>query len=89
MGLIALVHHRGGGAEALPDFVAVFLGHGAQVLPLLVQFLQLLEGLYHVLVLGQGLGLLAEAGLGLQVLLEVQVTEFAVDIYQVVELGNV
>ena len=89
VGLVFLVHHGSGGAETLPDGIAVLLGHGAQVFPLLVQFLQLLEGFHHVLVLTQGLGLLAESGLGFQVLLEVQVAEFAVDVYQVVELGHV
>ena len=89
MGLVALVDDGSGGAETLPDLVAELLGHGAEVFPLLVEFLQFLEGFYHVLVCSEGFGLLAEGGLGFQVLLEVQVAEFAVDVHQVVELGDI
>ena len=89
MGLVFLVDDGGGGAETLPDGVAEFLGHGAVLLPLLMQLLELLEGAHHVLALGEGLGLLAELGLGLEVLAEVQVAEFAVDLHEVVELLHV
>ena len=89
MGLVTLVDNGSGSAETLPDGVTVFLGHGTQVFPLLVELLELLEGLYHILFLGQGLGLLAESGLGFEVLLEVKVTEFAVDVHEVVEFGHI
>ena len=89
MRLVAFVDNGGGGAEALPDFLAEFLGNGAQVFPLLVQFLELLEGLYHIFFLCQGFCALAVGGFGFQVLLEVQIPQLPVDIYQVVELGDI
>ena len=89
MGLVALVDDGSGGTETLPDAFAVLLGHGAQVFPQLVQFLEFLEGFHHVLFLGEGFRLLAVSGLGFQVFLEVQVPEFAVDVHQVVELGDI
>ena len=89
MGLVLLVDYGGGGAETLPDLFTEFLGHGAQVLPLLVEFLEFLEGIHHIVVLRQSLGRLAEGRLGLQVLLEIQIPEFAVNVHQVVELGHI
>ena len=89
MGLVLLVDYGGGGAETLPDLFAEFLGHGAQVLPLLMEFLEFLEGIHHIVVLRQGLGRLAEGRLGLQVLLEIQIPELAVNVHQVVELGHI
>ena len=54
-----------------------------------MEFLQLTEGLYHVAALCKRLGLLAKCGLGLEVLLEIEVTEFAVDIHHIIELLHI
>ena len=54
-----------------------------------MQFLEFLEGFHYVLVLGQGLCHFAEHRLGFQILLEIKVTQFAVDVYKVVELGHI
>ena len=89
MGLVPFVDDGSGGAETLPDGVAVLLGHGAQVFPLFVQFLQLLEGFHHILVLSQGFGRFAEHRLGFQILLEIEVAQFAVDVHQIIELGHI
>ena len=51
-----------------------------------MQFLQFTEGIYHILIFGQSFGLLAECLFRLQVLLEVQVTQVAVDLDHIVEL---
>ena len=89
MGLVLLVDDRSGGPETLPDGIPVFLGHRAQFLPLFMEFLEFLEGIHHILALGEGLSLLAVGGLGFQVLLEVQVAEFPVDLDQVVEFLHI
>ena len=89
MGLVALVDHGRGGLEAVPDVLTLLLGHGAELLPLLVQLLQLVEGAHHVLVLGELLRGLAESFLGLEVLAEVQVAQVAVDLDHVVELLHI
>ena len=70
MGLVALVDHGRGGLEAVPDVLAVLLGHGAVLLPLLVELLQVVEGGDDVLILRELLGRLAEGLLGFEVLAE-------------------
>ena len=46
--LMALVDHGGSVLESCPEFFAYFLGHGTCLLPFLMQFLQLVECLYHI-----------------------------------------
>ena len=89
MGLVFLVDRGGGCLEAVPDALAELLGDGAVLLPLLVEVLQFLEGLDDILLLGQFLGGLAESGLHLEVLLEVEVAQVAVDLDHVVETLDV
>ena len=84
--LVALVDRGGSRLEACPDFFAELLGHGARFLELLVQGLQLLEGGNHVGFFAQFLCRLAQAGLDLQVLLEVVLAEFIVQFQLVVVL---
>ena len=54
-----------------------------------MEFLEFLECFYNIGIFRKGFSLLAESGLLLKVLLEVKVTELAVDINEVVELGDI
>ena len=85
MSLVALVDDSRGSLETGPDALAEILGHGAELLPLLMKLLQLVESVNDVLVLRELLGGFAELLLRLQILLEVEVAEFAVDLHLVVE----
>ena len=85
MSLIALVDNGGGCLEACPDAFTELLGHGAEFLPLLVKLLQLVESRDYIVVGGKLLGGFAEFFLGLEILLEVEVAELAVDFDLVVE----
>ena len=89
MGLVFLVDDGSGGLEALPNALAEFLCHGAELLPLLVEFLQVVESGDHVLVLRQLFGSLAELDLGLEVLLEVEVAQLVGDLHLVVKALHV
>ena len=89
MSLVALVDHRGGRLEAVPDLLALLLGHGAVLLPLFVEFLELVEGVHDILVLGELLGRLAEGLLGLEVLSEVKVAKVAAYLHHVVKLLDI
>ena len=75
--------------EALPDLLAVLLADRTHLTVLVVEFLQLEEGADGVGLVGQSLGSLAEARLGLEILLEVELAGFAVKLQQVVELLDV
>ena len=84
--LVALVDDRRGGLETGPYLLAQVSGHRACLAVLLVQFLQLVEGAYHVGFLGQFLSGFADLDLQVEVLLEVVLTGLAVELEQVVEL---
>ena len=84
--LMLAVDDGRGCLEASPDGFAQLLGHGACVAVLLVQLLQLVEGRDDVGLVGQALSGFAEAGLELEVLLEVVFAELVVELQQVVEL---
>ena len=84
-----LVDAGGRGTEAVPYLLTELLGHGAIFLPLLMQLLKLGEGLHYVGTLLQSLGLLAESGLDLKILLEIQVAEFIVYLNIVIEFLNI
>ena len=82
---MALVHRSGSGTEAVPDGFAVLLVHRTEFFPLFVVFLEGPERLDHILLIHQGFCLLAEFHLGLEVLLEVEIPKFPVDLHIVVE----
>ena len=54
-----------------------------------MQLLQLVEGADDIVLVGQFLGSLTQACLGLEVLLEVQLAGFAIQLQQVVELLHI
>ena len=89
MRLILLVYDARGSLETGPDTLAEFLGNGAEFLPLLMEFLEFGESGYHVLVLGELFGRLAELLLGLEILLEIEVAQFVGDLHLVVEALHV
>ena len=84
--LMTFVDHGGSVLEACPQLLAYLLGYGSGLLPFLVQLLKLVECLYHVGHFGQCLCLLAQTGLGFQVLLEVIVAQLMTQFQQVIEL---
>ena len=83
---MALVDNGCGCAEVFPDTVAELLGHGAGLLPLVVEHLQTLEGLDRVGQLGEGAGLAEQTRLDLEVFPEVEVTELLIHLQAVVKL---
>ncbi len=54
-----------------------------------MELLEFLEGIHNILILGEFLCKLTEFLLGLKILLEVKITEFAVDFYLVVEFLDI
>ena len=86
MVLMALVDDRAGCLEAVPDVLTEVLGHGPRLLVFLMKSLELVEGTDDIRFVGQLLGHLAQARLGLQVLPEVIFPHLAVHLQQVVEL---
>ena len=87
--LMTLVDDGAGSLEALPDLVAQFLGYGAYFLIFCVQALQFVEGGDDVFLVGQLLCQFNQAFLGGEVLPEVILACFAVQLQQVVELLHV
>ena len=81
-----LVYGCGNSLKALPDTLPELLCHRANLLPLIVQILQLLKGINHIRLLLQRLRALADSGLGLHILLEVQIPELVVYLNIIVEL---
>ena len=83
---MTLVDHCACLLEASPDFLTQFLSHRTNLAELVVEFLQLVEGAYHILLVGQFLSSLAEGCLSLEVLLEVVLTSLEIHLEQVIEL---
>ena len=87
--LVAFVDDGAGGLEACPDLFAELFGDGSRLPVFLVQLLQLVEGADDIRLVGQFLRRLAEAGLLLEVLLEVVFARLPVEVQQVIELLDV
>ncbi len=83
-----LVDLAGNLLELLPNRFAKILGYRAYLLPLLMEFLELLECVHNIRHLNEALGLVNNGPLALEVLLEIEVSEFVVYLYVVVELLN-
>ena len=86
VGLVLLVDDGGSGFEAVPEVFAQFTRYGSYLCPLVVQLLECTACLHYGGVLLQFLCCLAEQGLHLEVLLEVQVAQLDVYLDEVVEL---
>ena len=86
VGLVFLADDGAGFLEAVPQFFADFLCHGASLLPFLVQTLQLVDGGYHVFFVLQCFSLFAQTGLHFLVLAEIILAQFVSELEQVIEL---
>ena len=75
--------------EPLPYLLSELLGHRTALLPLLVQFLELIESLYHIGIVLQRLSPLAKSGLKFQILLEIQIAKLIVYLDQVIEILDI
>ena len=84
--LVLLVDAARRGLEALPERLLVFVGDGARLAPLVMEFLQLVECLDNRRLEQQGFGLLTEGHLLLVVLLQIEVAQLLVDLDEVVEV---
>ena len=84
--LMTFVHGGRCSLEACPDFFAQFFRYGTRFLEFLMQGLQLLESGYDIGFFVQFLRSLAKACLDFQVLLEIVLTEFVVELQLVVIL---
>ena len=84
--LVLLVDGRRGCFESLPEPFAQVTSHRTDFSPLFVELLQGAAGLDYIVVVLQAFGCFAEKSLGLQIFLEIQVTQFDVDLDQIVEL---
>ena len=86
--LVALVDAARCLLETLPQRLLELDSHGACLAPLVVQLLQLAEGLNNLRLESQLLGLLTEGELRLVVLLEVEVAQLTVNLDVVIEVLN-
>ena len=86
IGLVAFVDGCRCGFEPIPNFFALFACHGADFAPIVVQFLQLFEGVDYIFAFGQAFGLFAQRTFLLEVFLEVVVAQVVVYFDEVVEL---
>ena len=84
--LVTLVDYCRSGFEAAPYLLTQLLGNGSDFAVLLMQFLQLIECADDIFFLGELLGSFAKLRLQFEILLEVILACFAVELQQVVEL---
>ena len=75
--------------ETLPQRLFVFVGHGTRLTPLVVELLQLVERLHDRRLGHQSLGLLAQGCFLLVILLQIQIAQLLVYLYEVVEILDV
>ena len=87
--LVVAVYGCCGSLEACPNLVTLFFGHGSRVAEFLVQLLPLVEGRHDIRFCRQLFGCLAQALLDFQILLEVVLAEFVVQLQQVVEFLHI
>ena len=85
IGLVFLIDYTAGLFESVPEFLAQFASHRTNLSPLVVELLQSTVSLYNVWILLQFFGRLAEEGLHLQVLLEVEVAKLDINLHEVIE----
>ena len=84
--LMTFVDHSGCRLESLPELFTQLTSHRTYLCPFLVQLLQRAVGFHNVGIILQAFCRLAEHGLHLQILLEIQITQLDVYLHQVVEL---
>ena len=87
--LMTLVYGCSSRLETVPNLLTELTGHRACLLPFLIQDEHLVIGSHHLGGFYQRLSLLAQAGLGLQILAEVIVAQLMSQLQQVVELLHV